>query len=568
MNLNKVACPLDCFDACQALKENGLIKASNEHITNKKLCVNFASLLKQEYLQKAIYNGNEIELEEALDILESKLKESNPKDTIYYKGAGNIGFMQKASYHFFSQYGSILTKGGLCDEIGAFGIEEGRKGLNLNPPIEKLLEADVIISWGRNFALTSSHMYNQVKNKTLITIDPICTKTAKKSDLHLQINPKTDHELALMFTRLAYMNSLEDEEYIQNYTEGSDWFFDLAKNKPLVEYERTTGITLNEVYKFFDLIEGKSVALMLGLGVQKYFEGAQIVRCIDSFAAYMGIHNPNKAGGVWYLSDSSYGFQKQFIDKNENKKVSLPQVDFSKYDLCFIQGANPVVSNPNTLNIIEGLKKSFVVYFGTTYNDTCEYADLIIPSTSFLAKKDFRVSYGSRHSSISNIVEEQNPNSISEYDLTKELLKRFNLASMKSEEEIISYYENHKVKYEHFEEFDFIEDIDIEPLYKEKTQNNFYLITAKNKNSLNSQFEVDNYVYLNSSTKFKYNDKVLISSKYGKAYFYVRISDSIKDNCAYFYAGNRFVNYLTPALEDEYASSAMFQEVLINIELS
>ena len=54
-------------------------------------------------------------------------------------------------------------------------------------------------------------------------------------------------------------------------------------------------------------------------------------------------------------------------------------MDFSFYDLVFIQGANPVVSAPNTQRVIDGLKKSFVVYFGTALNDTCEYADLIIP---------------------------------------------------------------------------------------------------------------------------------------------------------------------------------------------
>lgn len=564
---NKVACPLDCYDACQGQIIDENIKGSKEHkTTNGKLCVNFANLLKEENLKKAFFEGKEISLEESLNILVEKLKTITPEKTLFYKGSGNIGIMQNATKNFFTQYGSTLTRGSLCDGGGGAGIEAGRQNV-INPPIQKLIDSDVIIVWGRNFTVTSSHMYNLVKDKTFITIDPTCTEIAKKSKIHMQINPKTDYELALLFTRFAHMQDLEDREFIEEFGNGADWFFDISRNRPVVSYEITTGIPLAQVNEFFDLIENKKVAIVLGLGVQKYFEGAQITRCIDSFAAFMGFHKKD-AGGVWYLSDSAYGYKKQFEVKGKNKKVSIPQVDFGSYDLVFIQGANPVVSAPNTKKVIEGLKKSFVVYFGTTLNDTCEYADLIIPSSSFLGKKDVRLSYGHELKAISQIVKEKDENSISEYDLTNYLLEQFSFDKLKDEDEIISYYENTKPVLDDFETFDFVEELDIEPLYKEKTADNFYLITAKNKKSLNSQFAGDDFVYLNSSTKFNDNDEVLISSKNGSAKFIVKINDDIKSNCAFFFAGNKNVNYLTPALEDESSFSAMYQEVLVEIELS
>lgn len=568
MNLNnKVACPLDCYDACQAQNIDGTIKASNEDITNKKLCVNFASLLKEDNLQSAKYQNEDISLEEALNILEEKLKETEANKTIYYKGSGNLGMIQGAPKNFFTQYGSVLTKGSLCDGGGGAGIEASRGGV-INPSLDKLLEADVIIVWGRNFSVTSSHLYNQVKDKTFITIDPITTPIAKKSELHMKVNPKTDYELALYLTRLAFMNRAEDEEFLEEYTEGSDWFFDIAKNRPLVSYEATTGVSLDEAYKLFDIVEGKSVAIMLGLGVQKYLEGSQITRCIDGFAAYMGYHNPNTAGGLWYLSDSAYGYENQFAIKGKNKKVPIPEVDFGNYEVSFIQGGNPVVSAPNTQAVIDGLKKSFVVYFGTTYNDTCKYADLIIPSCSFLSKKDVRLSYGNRHKSLSYIQKDKEEGTISEYELASYLIEKFDYERLEGEEEVFEYYKNKEIEYPTLETFEFIEDIEVEPLYKDKTDDNFYLITAKSKTSLNSQFKIDNNVYLNESCSYKNGDKVKISSKYGEAEFTVALSNDIKENCAFFYAGNKFVNYLTPNKEDEDSHSAMFQEVLINIELS
>lgn len=564
---NKVACPLDCYDACQGQMIDGNVKGSKEHkTTNGKLCVNFANLLKEDNLKKSFFEGNEIALKESLNILVDKLKTTTPSKTLFYKGSGNIGVMQSVTKNFFTQYGATLTKGSLCDGGGGAGIEAGRQNV-INPPIQKLIDADVIIVWGRNFTVTSSHMYNLVKNKTFITIDPLCTDIAKKSQIHMQINPKTDYELALLFTRFAHMQDLENSQFIEEFGNGADWFFDIARNRPLVSYEATTGISLSQVYEFFDLIKDKKVAIVLGLGVQKYFEGAQITRCIDSFAAYMGFHKQD-AGGIWYLSDSGFGYEKPFEIKGTNKKVSIPEVEFSSYDLVFIQGGNPVISHPNTQKVIDGLDKTFVVYFGTTLNETCEYADLIIPSCSFLSKRDVRLSYGHELKSISDVVIAKDENTMSEYELTSYLIEQFNLKELKKEDEIISYYENHKPKLEDFETFDFVEELDIEPLYKEKTNDNFYFITGKSKKSLNSQFTNDNFVYLNATTNFKDEDIVNISSKYGSAKFIVKINDDVKSNCAFFFAGNKNANYLTPAKEDESSFSAIFQEVLVEIELS
>lgn len=316
---------MDCYDTCQCESIDGVVKGSKENlVTNGKLCVNFASLLKENFLETAKFENNDISLNKALEVLVDKLKSTDPLNTLFYKGSGNLGVMQSSTKNFFSQYGSVLTKGSLCDGGGGAGIESGR-GRVTNPPIQDLIDSDVIIVWGRNFTVTSSHMYNLVKNKIFITIDPIKTEIAKKSELHLQLNPKTDHELALMLTRLTYMNRLDDEEYLEENTEGHDWFFDVAKNRPLVSYEATTGIQLDDAYKFFDLIEGKKVSIVLGLGVQKYFEGAQITRCIDSFATFLGIHNQD-SGGVWYLSNSNHGYEKLLSHKGKTKKLQYLQL--------------------------------------------------------------------------------------------------------------------------------------------------------------------------------------------------------------------------------------------------
>ncbi len=524
---NTLACPLDCFDGCEAILIDGKIKPNKEHPTTKsKLCVNFAHLVNEDYLNTAYIKEEKVPLDNALETLVNKLKNTDPSKTLYYKGAGNLGVMQNAPKIFFDKYGSIFTRGSLCEGAGEEGLNLGR-GKNVNPPIEKLINSDVIIVWGRNFSITSPHMYDLVKDKTFITIDPISTPIAKKSEIHFQLNPKTDHELALLFTRFAYMEDAEDEEFIEEFGNGADWFFDLAKSRPLVSYEKTTGVSLSDVTKMFQLIKDKSVSIVLGIGPQKYFEGANITRAIDSFAAYIGVHNKEK-GGLWYLGDSAYSYEQQF-PSSPKKKVDLPEVDFSKYDLVFIQGANPVVSAPNTKRVIEGLKNSFVVFFGTTFNDTCEYADLIIPATNFKAKKDVRLSYGHQYKAISYDIEKAQVNSITEYDFTKYMNEKFGFDEIKSEDEVFDYYVNKEfVDDSLIEEFEFLEDLEVENLYEEKEEDNYYLLFRKRKDNLNSQFGVDNYLYINPDCDFNEDDEVIASSSYGEANFIIKHDADIK----------------------------------------
>jgi anaerobic selenocysteine-containing dehydrogenase len=566
-NENTVACPLDCYDGCEAILIDEKIKGNSEHFTTKsKLCYNFARLLKEDYLEAAYINKEKTSLDSALKLLVEKLKQTDASKTLYYKGSGNLGVMQSSPKCFFEKYGSVFTKGSLCEGAGEKGLVLGR-GKCVNPPLSNLLDSDVIICWGRNFSTTSHHMYSLVKDKIFITIDPIITAIAKKSELHLQINPKTDHELALLLTRFAYMEDMEDEEFIEEFGSGADWFFDLAKSRPLVSYEKTTGLSLSEITKFFELIKGKSVSLMLGLGVQKYYEGVNITRAIDSFAAYIGLHNKKK-GGVWYLSDSAYGYENQF-KVNPKKRVTLPEVDFDSYDLVFIQGANPLVSSPNTQKLIDGLKNCFVVYFGISLNDTCEYANIVIPSTNFKAKKDVRLSYGHELIAVSYEVEEKQKNSISEYDFTKYMFEQFDFTGLIDENEAFNYYVNTKREDASFiEKFEFLEELEVENLYEKKKEDEFYFLTSKRKDSLNSQFKENDYLYINSACSFKDGDKVLLMSPYGEADFIIKLDANIKNNCVVAYAGNKNANYITPHKSDEEAFSAIFQEVLVKIELS
>lgn len=540
------ACPLDCYDACEVVFE-GNFKASENHIlSNGKLCPNFGRLISAKTLQDE-------NLVEKLEILKSKISSTKPEKILYFGGSGNVGVMGSILQNTFAKLGATIATGSLCDGAGASGIEAGR-GAVINPPFSNLLDSDLIVVWGRNLSVTSPHIYDKIKNKTFITIDPRKTPIAQKSILHIQIKPKTDYLLALILARFAFMEGLEDVEFLENYSENWQDFFELSRNfriKPALE---ELGLSLDNLGDFLHLVRGKKVAFLIGIGVQKYFEGDDILRCIDGLAAILGLFNKN-AGGVWYLSDSKNGFENPF-DAKPFKTVPKPSVDFGKFDLVFLNGANVAQSMPNSTKVIEGLKKSFVVNLTTTENETCKYSDIVLPAKTFLAKNDVRLSYATDEIiKMSKIKDE--PNAISEFELAKFLDN-----SVKDEEFYLRHFEK-RVQKKSIAKFSFIDEVEVE--IQKLAKNEFYLITPKTKDGLNSQFIDTNIAYFHPDCGLEDGDDVELGSKIASAKFKVQTCDKLRTDCVAIFAGTKNVNHLTTSMSSKNGDCAIFQELKVKL---
>ncbi|MEA1915359.1 MAG: molybdopterin-dependent oxidoreductase [Campylobacterota bacterium] len=552
--MQTTACPLDCFDACEVDVVDGVCKPSKTNpITNGKLCRLFGYLQNEKQIQA------KTSLNEALDTLVEKLKTPN-QNVLYYKGSGNMGVMQNAPKLFFDKYGATFTHGGLCDEAGCYGIEQSR-GRCVNPPIQNLINSDVVIVWGRNLTVTSPHIYNMVKDKTIITIDPVKTQIAKESVLHIQLKPKTDHLLAVLLARLAYTECLDDQEFIENNTQEYEWFYEMTQGVRINKSLKAIGTSIKELADFFSILVDKKVAILAGLGMQKYIEGEQIMRTLDAFAATLGLFNKD-AGGFWYFGSSDFPFDNPFNIKPKNT-VARPAVDFANYDICFIQGANPVLSNPNTQRVIDGLKNTYVVFFGTTDNETAQYADLIIPAKTFLQKKDVRLSYGHDEIVACDVIHHSDEH-ISEYEFTQYLFDAFNMDGLKSEDELLDCFKVPLRDKPIVQSFEFIEELDIATLHR-GVGDRFFLLTSKHKNSICSQFKTDPYLYIHSANGFLEAQKVLAKTSVGEMEFEVKTDDDLRHDCILLYSGSN-VNYLTSHQISDESHSATYQDIIVQLE--
>jgi len=572
------ACPLDCYDACEILYEDGKLKAVKDGHTQGFLCPHMNHYEKYKTIETPRYKGKEIALEDALLKLKEMISSCDKSEVLHYRGSGNFALMQEVTDHFFASYGAVLTEGTLCDGAGETGIIEGR-GSNKNMPIGEISKSEVVIFWGRNPHTTSSHILPLVKGKTIIVIDPLKTKIAKMADLYLQIRPNCDIFLAMLLSRFLHIENGCDEEFLDEFASEYEDYYELTQNIRIKAVLDQIGISLGQLGDVLAMVKDKRVAIVCGVGIQKYANGVDAMRSIDAFAAMLGLFG-KEGCGVSYLGASREGIESPF--NKSAKKVSKVDTEFSNFKTVFIQGANPLSQMPDSQRVKESIKKvENVVYFGLYENETSEMADLIIPAKSFLHKDDVRTSYS--HNAMSFMPKMAHSDiGISEYDLAAYLCKEFGV-TLESEEFYLKHFRNFAVQKmdglwyvenredvpykEGFDtddgEFVFLDEFDSKV---DDEQNGLYLLTSKSPASLNSQFGRDENVYMHSSLGFGEGEEVVVSSVSGSVKLKVRHNDDLRNDCVLIYSGTRGVNNLTTSKHALYTKSAIFQENRVEIK--
>ena len=564
---NKTACPLDCYDGCEIIYDNGKLKGFKDGHTQGFLCPHLNHYSSYKTITKPRYNGVEIGLGDALSKLVEILKTTNKDEVLHYRGSGNFGLMQEITDNFFSSFGATLTNGTLCDGAGEAGILEGR-GSNKNMPISEIAKSEVVIFWGRNPHTTSSHLLPLIKDKTIIVIDPIKTQIAKEADLHLQIKPHGDLKLAMLLSRFLHIENSCDEEYLEEYASEFEDFYELTQTIRIKATLDEIDLTLGDIGDVLARVKGKRVAIVCGVGIQKYRDGADVMRAIDAFSVGLGLFG-REGCGVAYLGNSKDKIKSPFEIKA--KRVSKVDTEFANYKTVFIQGANPLSQMPNSLRVKKSISKvENVVYFGLYENESSEVADLVIPAKSFLHKDDIRVSYSHNEMMFMDKVLDSE-DGISEYDLSAFLCNEFGI-KIESESFYIEHFKSFKdrdiedIPYKDgFDtddgEFLFLEEFESDS----KSDDKLFLITPKSSKSLNSQFHRESYVYLHTSLGFKEDEEVSISSENGSVKLKVKNSDDLREDTILIYSGTKGVNNLTTSKHSYDGKSAIFQENKVEI---
>jgi anaerobic selenocysteine-containing dehydrogenase len=360
--------------------------------------------------------------------------EHGPESILPYSYAGTVAVLGYGSMdrRFFHRLGASRLDRTICSEAGgvAWNTVYGRK---LGTPTEDFRLAKLILAWASNIHGNNVHLWPMIEQARrngarLIVIDPYRTRTAALADWHIAIRPGTDAALALGMMHVILNEGLEDRAYIDEMTHG---FAALAERARQYSPERVaawTGMTAAEVEQLArEYATTRPAALRLNYGVQRAEFGGATVRAIAMLPALTGAWKHRGGGAVLSTSGafawnedalrrpdlqfaSPLGREARLVNmsalgqaltelgqsRDQGSGIRDQQGDGPPVHALFVYNSNPVAVAPNQNAVRRGLARPdlFTVVHELFFTDTTDYADYILPATTFLEHTDIQGAYG------------------------------------------------------------------------------------------------------------------------------------------------------------------------------
>jgi molybdopterin guanine dinucleotide-containing S/N-oxide reductase-like protein len=459
-------CSHDCPDSCAVLvtvnEEGRAIKVAgdpSQPVTNGFLCGKVAKYLDRVYSPERILSplrrkaglrkgplvrGREHEAferitwDEALDAIAARLQQVSdrygPESILPYSYAGTIGVLGYGSMdrRFFHRLGASQLDRTICAEAGgvAWNLVYGKK---LGTPTEDFKLARLIIAWGGNIHGNNIHLWPMVEQARrngarLIVIDPYKTRTAALANWHIPIRPGTDGALALGMMHVILREGLEDRVFIAEMTHGFDGLAERVREYTPERVAAWTGMTAAEVEQLArEYATTRPAAIRMNYGVQRGENGGTAARTIAMLPALTGAWK-YRGGGGQLSTSGAFAWDKKAMERPDLALASpiqrlartinmstlgqaltevgqdREQGDGPAVHALFVYNSNPGAVAPNHNAVVRGLTRPdlFTVVHELFFTDTTDYADYILPATTFLEHTDIQGAYGHYFVQLSN----------------------------------------------------------------------------------------------------------------------------------------------------------------------
>jgi anaerobic selenocysteine-containing dehydrogenase len=443
------ACPHDCPDACGVLitvedDRATRIQGDPAHpVTRGFLCAKVAKYLDRVYSPdrvlypmrrvrpkdsvardgaRATQAFERISWDEALDEITSRFRaisaEFGSEAILPYSYGGTLGALNGGSMdrRFFHRLGASQLARNICSAAGEAGLKSVI-GIKLGTDPEQFTHSRYIIAWGANIHGNNVHLWPFIaearrKGAKLVVIDPYRTRTAACADWYLPINPGTDSALALGMMHVIINERLHDSDYVGRHTVG---FANLRKKVQEYPPERVaewTGIAAVDIVKLArEYATTHPAVIRMNYGVQRSEGGGMAARTITMLPCITGSWK-EVGGGLQLSTSGAFGLNRDALDRTDlmQKALRRPARTINMVELgtalssledppvkaLFVYNSNPAAVCPDHNAVIRGLQRPdlFTVVHEQFFTDTVDYADIVLPATTFFEHKDLQGAYG------------------------------------------------------------------------------------------------------------------------------------------------------------------------------
>ena len=395
-----------------------------------------------------------ISWDEALELVTAKLKaiaaEHGPESILPYSYAGTIGQLGFGSMdrRFFYRLGASQLDRTICSTAGGDALVSVN-GIKLGTSPQDFAHAGLIIAWGANIHGNNIHLWPFIEEARrngarLVVIDPYRTRTAALADEHLAIRPGTDVMLALAMMHVIFSEELEDREYLAECTTGAE---ELRAHALRAEHSpaRAAVITGLDADKIEQLARAYAAAgrggrapaaIRLNYGIQRGEYGGTAARAVAMLPLIAGSWK-QRGGGLQLSTSGSFPFNSKRLQMPElmessplgraSRVVNMSQLGHALTELgaeqimgqgigieaacmegppvkaLFVYNCNAAAVAPDSSRVLAGLRRDdlFTVVHEQFFTDTTDYADIVLPATTFLEHKDVQGAYGHLFAQIS-----------------------------------------------------------------------------------------------------------------------------------------------------------------------
>lgn len=434
-------------------------------VTRGFLCGKVARYLEREYSDERLLYPRKrigakgegrferISWDEALDTIAARLHalaaEFGPEAILPYSYAGTMGILNNAGMdrRFFHRLGASRLDRTICSATGSAALM-ATLGFRYGTEPEQFRDAKLIVAWAANIHGTNIHLWPFIvearrNGAKLYTIDPVRTRTAALSDRHYSINPGSDLALALGLAHVIIGEKLHDVDYVANYTNGFEALRERVKEYPPERVEALTGIAKEDIVSLArEYAATKPAAIRLNYGVQRSDRGGAAVRAILALPALTGQY-ALAGGGVQLSTAQAFHFDKNAVEMPELQDKSslgrearvinmaelgkaLTQVDNPPVKAMVVYNSNPAAIAPNQNLVLKGMRREdlFTVVLEQFQTDSADYADIVLPATTFLEHTDLYQAYGHYHVQMARPVVQAPGEAKSNVEVFRALAKR------------------------------------------------------------------------------------------------------------------------------------------------
>ncbi len=395
-----------------------------------QLCVKGRNSLKVLYhkdrLRKPLLNTGqrgrpewkEISWERALELMKDKLNESKLR-----YGAESVVFLFGTTSRTLdtSMVKRFANRFGSPNVTQTWSICVGPKMLaslsTFGPPAYPTCDfanANFIMLWGANPLVSYMHRYHgivedilkakNINGAPIVVVDPRKSETARIADYHLPIRPNSDFYLAMGMIQYLIENDLYDHDFVSRYTTGFDELKNSLGDYDLESVSSKTDLSIDRIREVTDRFAGaRPASIDRREGILHNVNGLQTARAIAILMTLSGnidvpgglIFNPQIKLNDITLRDQLPETRKPFwcgqypLAADGSGYLAEAILSDQPYPIrsLVVLESNPMLTLPNTGKVIKALKKlDFLVVHDFFLTETCTFADLVLPASTFYEK--------------------------------------------------------------------------------------------------------------------------------------------------------------------------------------